>query len=717
MADLLAKIQRDADPARNPFLCDARIKELRDQIAASNDPVATVRLRQQLVRQLLLGGYAQGALKENEVTLAFIRTHGLPLSTGDRASFGVTNAVCDLRIGEQENCLLNHTADSCLFPIQGGGVHQLQQGSRAAVDELTEVLRAAPGDLRARWLLNIAYMTLGEYPDKVPSDQLIAPQAFASDYDIKRFPDVAGRVGLDRDDVAGGVVLEDFDNDGLLDLMVSAWSLDGQLRLYRNRGDGTFPEVTVAAGLVGEVGGLNLIQCDYNNDGRIDVLVLRGAWLQAQGHYPMSLLRNDGDLHFTDVTEEAGLLRLHPTQAAVWLDYNGDGLIDLFVAPESDEQDRNPCELFRNNGDGTFTECARESGVALVGFFKGTVSADYNGDGRPDILVSARGGPKLLLRNDGPVAPGSTQWHFTDVAAQAGITEPVMSFPCWFFDYDNDGHEDIFLAGYALQDLGDVAADYLHLPYAAERAKLYHNNGDGTFTDVSRAMGVNRLLHTMGCNFGDLDNDGWLDFYVGTGDPEISTLMPSRMFRNAGGKRFQDVTTSGNFGQLQKGHAIAFGDINNDGEQDIFSVVGGAFEADHAHRQLFANPGHGNHWLKLTLQGVRSNRAAIGAHLTVVVRTPAGERRIARTVNSGGSFGSSSFRQEIGLGDALGIDRVEISWPASGLTQTLRGLALDRAYRVREGDAAASPQTLKRFAWPMAGPGAPYASPSMKSSP
>jgi hypothetical protein len=502
--------------------------------------------------------------------------------------------------------------------------------------------------------------------------------------------------------------MDDFDNDGLLDLMVSSSGLDSQLRYFHNNGDGTFTDMTEAAGLKGLTGGLNMVQADYNNDGFVDVLVLRGGWLGKAGRYPQSLLRNNGDHTFTDVTEEAGVLSLHPSQTAVWFDYNGDGLLDLFVGNESvpgtDAVD--PCELFRNIGDGTFTECAAENGVALVGWFKGVVTADFNNDGRPDLYLSVLDGPNLLLRNDGPMGGDRSpkaRWHFTNVAAPAGVTEPMRSFPCRFWDYDNDGWPDIFVCGYRVQDAGDTLADYLGVgPPEAERPRLYHNNHDGTFSDVTKQVGLWKILEGMGANFGDLDNDGWLDFYIGTGDPNLGTLIPKRMFRNDHGERFQDVTTSGDFGQLQKGHGIAFGDINNDGQQDVFSHLGGALVGDHYPSQLFANPGNSNHWITLKLEGVQDNRSAIGARIKVVAQTNGGERAIYRTVGSGGSFGCSPLRQEIGLGQSRAIIRVEISWPATGKTEIMRGLAMDRCYSICEGDPAARQVTLKSFPWPTA---------------
>ena len=347
--------------------------------------------------------------------------------------------------------------------------------------------------------------------------------------------------------------------------------------------------------------------------------------------FPLSLLRNKGDGTFTDVTKAAGLLaHLAPTQTATWLDYDGDGWLDLFVGNETRAggfEDPSPCELFHNNHDGTFTNVAPESRVDVVGFVKGVASGDYNNDGRPDIFVSVQGGDNLLFRNDGP-SSDTRGWRFTNVAEEAGVTAPINSFGAFFFDFDNDGWPDLFVAGWGAFEArtmaADVAADYLGLPTAAERGRLYRNKGDGTFEDVTKAAGLYKVVPAMGLNFGDLDNDGWLDLYLGTGNPDFGTLIPNRMFRNADGRSFQDVTTAGNFGHLQKGHAIAFGDVDNDGDQDVFEEMGGAFLADKAYSTLYLNPGEGNHWLRLELQGVRSNRSAIGARIKVELKTASG---------------------------------------------------------------------------------------------
>ena len=711
MVARLQQLLQIADPQAMAFLSADLADLYRRRLERTTDLQEILQIKPPYGLHLLNSGQNEAALREFEGYERLMKENRISIHSRFAPELMTFKAMCYLRMGEQENCLVNHNAESCILPIRGGGIHKLQRGSRGAVAALTELLTRYPKDMQGRWLINIAYMTLGEYPDKVPAQWLIPPKVFESDYDIKHFPDVAGKLGLDVDDLAGSVVMEDFDDDGFLDLMVSGWGLRSQLRLFRNNGNGTFTERTIEAGLAGLVSGLNMIHGDYNNDGFADVLVLRGAWLGVAGKHPNSLLRNNGDFTFTDVTEETGLLTFHPTQTAVWFDYNADGWLDIFVGNESTEGNANPCELFRNNGDGTFTECAAETGVAIESFVKGVACGDFNNDGRPDLYLSCRGEPETnyLLRNEGPVESSQSprgRWRFSNVTRSARMVEPITSFPCWFWDYDNDGWLDLMMTGYSMQNIGDLAADYLGLPHRGERARLYRNNGDGTFQNVTVASGLYKVLHTMGCNFGDLDNDGWLDFYVGTGDPDLTTLDPARMFRNNGGKSFQDVTTSGGFGQIQKGHGIAFGDIDNDGDQDIYSVVGGAYTADNYRNQLFANPGHGNHWLKLKLEGVKSNRPAIGARIKVIVKTEEGERAIYKTVGTGASFGSSPLRQEIGLAQAKSIMRVEILWPTTGKTQVVQGLEMDRFYKIREGEPDTTSVTLASFKLPTS-PGAP----------
>jgi FG-GAP-like repeat/ASPIC and UnbV len=699
---MVARLERIATrvlPMENPYQNVTNADSLGRQLESVTNPAAELELRFHYPIELLRAGRSEAALDQFQKLEAALQERNPALLKTNRHKLLTYEAVCNLRLGEQDNCLHNHTVESCLFPIRNQGVHKIQRGSRAALALLEQILTEFPDDLSSRWLLNLAYMTLGEYPDHVPAPWLITPDVFRSDYDPGRFTDVAGRLGVGVFELSGGSILEDFNGDGYLDLMVSSIGLRDQLRFFHNEANGTFSDRTLAAGLRGLTGGLNLLQTDYNNDGYPDVLVLRGAWFGRAGKHPNSLLRNNGNGTFTDVTEEAGLLSFHPTQTAVWFDYNNDGWLDLFIGNESMGPDRNGCELFRNNRDGTFTECSGETGVRVYGYVKAVASSDYDNDGRPDLFLSIYDQPNLLFHNDGPrdaSAGTDGPWRFTEDKG-AGVAEPAHSFPAWFFDFDNDGWEDLFVDGYQVDEVGMVAADYLKLDPRGQPSKLYRNDGHGRFLDVTKETKMDRVLLAMGSNYGDFDNDGWLDLYLGTGAPDLGMLIPNVALRNAQGKFFQDVTTSSGLGHLQKGHGVSFGDVDNDGDQDISIVMGGAYSGDVYPNALFENPGHGNHWVTLKLEGVKSNRPAIGARIKVVARTEGGTRSIYKTVRSGGSFGASPFRQEIGLGQAAVIERVEILWPADRNPQILTGLERDRIYKVKEGREKAELWPLRTF--------------------
>jgi hypothetical protein len=271
----------------------------------------------------------------------------------------------------------------------------------------------------------------------------------------------------------------------------------------------------------------------------------------------------------------------------------------------------------------------------------------------------------------------------------------VFSFPAWFWDFNNDGWEDLFVSSYDLRHFtqlhDDIAREYLGLAVQAERPRLYQNNGDGTFSDETRSAELDKVLYSMGSNFGDLDNDGWLDFYVGTGAPDLRSIIPNRMFRSVEGKRFEEVTFEGGFGHIQKGHALAFADLDRDGDQDIYEVMGGAVEGDVFPNVLFENPGgwHENTWVTFELEGKTANRSAIGARLELMVEQSGGRsRRITRTVGTGGSFGAGSLQQEIGLGQATRIRNLRITWPnAQHTTETHEDIAVNRVYHIIESQA------------------------------
>ena len=656
---------------------------------------------------LLFGGYTQDAITALE-ELTEIKNKQrtvLGLSNFQEDQLNDLLALAHLRLGEQENCIHHHTSASCLLPIQPAGYHKYPRGSEQAKKLLCKIVEDNPRDLHSRWLLNVAYMTLGEYPQQVPTEWAIPEEAFASEHSLQRFKDIAPSLKLAVNELSGGCVVDDFTNDGYLDVMASSWFPNDPVRLFINQKDGTFEEVTEATGLTSVAGGLNMIQADYNNDGWLDVLLLRGGWLEDHGAIPNSLLQNNGpdatgNITFTDVTLEAGVLSFHPTQTATWNDFNQDGWLDLFIGNESGVGNLHACELYLNNQDGTFTEVAAEAGITINQpnqylYIKGVTSGDYNQDGRPDIFISALDNrtSNRLLKNQGVNAQGVPV--FQDVTQEAGLDEKISSFPTWFFDYDNDGWLDLFVAGYQRNSsvissiTHDIAAEYLGLPHSAETARLYRNQQDGTFLDISKEVNLNRIAYAMGANFGDLDNDGWLDMYMSTGEVNFASIIPNRMFRNAEGQRFQDVTTAGGFGHLQKGHGVSFADWDNDGDQDVYVVMGGAYEGDNFQNALFQNPYQDiNQWVGFRLQGTQSNRSAIGSRVKLTFEEFGKERTVYRDVNSGGSFGCSPLRVEVGVGQATVIKEVTVTWNGSQKQQHWQNVPVGNYYELVEGDTA-----------------------------
>ena len=238
-----------------------------------------------------------------------------------------------LRKGEQDNCIGCVGPSSCIFPIAGSAVHSQRSGSEEAVSWFTAYLDQWPGDLRIRWLLNIAAMTLGEYPEKVPPRYLIPVAPFRSKLDLGRFDNVAMRVGLISrgPDLAGGCIFDDLTGDGRPDIFTTTFDVNHGASLYVNGGDGTFSDRSHEAGLDDQIYALNVVRADYDNDGWLDLLLLRGAWENAAR---MSLLRNTGGGKFEDVTVASGLGELISTESAAWGDYDNDGRLDLFVCGE-----------------------------------------------------------------------------------------------------------------------------------------------------------------------------------------------------------------------------------------------------------------------------------------------------------------------------------------------------------------------------------------------
>lgn len=657
-------------------------------------------------RETLNSGNTEKAILDIEAFKKERMAQRKPLNAQDQSYFNRLLAVSYIRLGEQENCIINHSSASCILPISNSGVHTKTNGSEKAIEVLEDMLAKTPKDLELRWLLNISYQTLGRYPDDVPAEHLIPLEAFSSksEIEVPRFTDMAPSLGVATRGLAGGSITEDFNNDGFLDVLVtsSGFTETDQMRFYVNNGNGTFDDMTSKAGLDGLVGGLNCVQTDYNNDGFIDIFVMRGGWFGEWGKHPNSLLRNNGDNTFTDVTKEAGILSFNPTQTSVWADFNNDGWVDVFIGNETNVNTSggnrvsrhkiHQAEFYLNKKDGTFSNVAPSIGLRFTKLIKGATAIDANNDNLMDLYISIMGGQNKLLINQGDL-------KFADQTIAFKVPEPFVSFPVGSFDYNNDGFEDLFICGYSTSNNTlsyETAYELLGNKPTAALPKLYKNNGDGSFTDVTEETNMDHSIYGMGFNYGDLDNDGYLDIYFGTGDPSFESIIPNRMFKNMGGKYFEEVSFEGGFANIQKGHGISWADMDNDGDQDIYITMGGAHEGDIYQNQLLVNPTNGNNWINIQLTGKKSNRKAIGTRVHIVT---ANDQHIYRTVSSGASFGGNSYDLEIGIGSANEIKSLEVTWPATGKKQVFNNIAANQHIGINESDSKIKSRTVSKVSF------------------
>lgn len=698
MVELLQSTKARLADSKNPFDPHSKLLYVDSLLALPNSIESEKRYRMYLKSNILL------ELGREDDAVKLLGKLAENRQAPDYRRVLKTLGIANMRIAERSNCIHNHASQSCIFPLSGPGIHTKRHGSSDAINTYKMLLELNPNDLEAKWLLNIAYMTLGEYPKGVPPEYLVPNMEGDTSHGVRAIEDIAGDLKLDVKSTSGGSIAEDFDNDGYLDIMTSSWDLGEQVRYFKNNTDGTFSDHTDAAGLQGITGGLYMVQADYDNDGNIDVLILRGAWKGKYGKEPNSLLRNNGDGTFSDVTITSGLLSFHPTQAATWNDFNNDGWLDLFIGNESVSgpySERHPSQLYINNQDGTFRQIARKANCNINSFIKGVTSGDYNNDGWQDIFLSTMNGERILLKNKGVI---DQEVSFENVTEKARLDQHRgNTFTTWFWDYNNDGWLDIFACDYTFDKslAYYAAAEKFNMATGnPEKILLYRNNQDGTFTNVAEEAGLNTNVFAMGSNFGDIDNDGYLDMYLGTGNPSYESIIPNRMFKSLGGESFADVTTSARVGHLQKGHAVSFADMDNDGDQDIYAQMGGAFEGDAFHNAFFLNPGqNANSWISIVLEGTSSNRSAIGTRVKATFTENGIQRSVYRDVNSGGSFGASPLRREIGLGTAQKIDKLEILWHGGNDAQVFYDVKRNQFIRITEGSDEIKPVSLTVIDW------------------
>lgn len=434
-----------------------------------------------------------------------------------------------------------------------------------------------------------------------------------------------------------GVAFGDYDNDGDEDLYISI--INGPNQLYENLGNGQFVNVAQAAGVAFGSGSRSSVWGDINNDGWLDLYVSNNEKNDA-------LYLNNGDGTFTDMTLDAGIINVGARPLSVNMcDVDLDGFVDIYVANFRKEN-----ILFRNNGNLTFSNYTYPYNVRDDSHSMGAVFFDYDNDGDSDLYLTHDGGiPNILYQNNG-------KGYFTDVSAQTGTNYAGQGMGTDFGDVNNDGFFDLYVTNL-----------YENV--------LYLNNGDGMFTDIANSAGVDDYGMGWSTNFVDFDNDGKLDIYVA--NDSYFSPYPNVLYRNLGNLTFENVSQSV-VAAMGGTYGSASADVNNDGFPDLAIANSGPNDVS----RLFQNVGNSNNWIGFHLEGTQSNRAAIGARVTI--EDESGLRQMDEVTSGSGFAAQNSLRLHFGTGANLSVRSVTVRWP-SGLQQEFANLETGAYYKILEG--------------------------------
>ncbi len=610
-----------------------------------------------------------------------------PQDHGSRLELGQTLVKCGLYDDAERELLMIPRESAHYATARHEAAIALYRAGRytRSIAADVESMEANPGDERARSMMWIAAQRLGGYPVSVPQKfRMELKIGFAQP--TVEFENISAQIGLDKTSAGRGLAIFDYDNDGFLDIAIA--SAHGGVNLYHNNGDGTFSDVSIHSGLDTCVNGFAITVGDYDNDGFADLFITRMGFYAGEGQ----LFHNNGDGTFTDVTKQAGLKVWGPGFTASWVDYDCDSYLDLFITNNLGGlfERKTPNRLFHNNGNGTFTEVTEQSGLNTIWPTIGGAWGDFNNDGLPDLFLSNGMGRSQLYRNNG-------NGTFTDVSEEAGVTDVVFGTPAFWWDYDNDGWMDIGQLTWSDHE------DVIHTlrngegPPDGHPMRVYHNNRDGTFTQVNRELGLTGCWGTMSGNAGDFNNDGYLDLVLGNGSPKMDRMEPMILLENDGHK-FRNTTFAAGLPFTGKSHGVNMADLFGDGRLSVLVAAGGAYPGDLLTSGVYYPKTLPGNYLNVRLVGTVSNRSAIGARVSL----EADGRKQFREVSGGTNFGCMPFEQHFGLAKFAGEVKIEVRWPG-GRHQVFNGVPVNSTFEFTEGqdgwrDVYASRKPVERAA-------------------
>ena len=575
-----------------------------------------------------------------------------------------------LMVGLQQN---NSTI---IYPVSKNQAQEKEEYTEAAIEFYSRLRKAFPENRDYLWKLNLCHMLLGTYPGSLPIEDQLLLNPLGQFTSPSTFYNLSGEMGIRHQSIGGASVLLDIDNDKDLDVFTCSHHMEDQALIYEYD-NYKYKEVQNNIGLKDLPGGSRVSTIDYNNDGFDDLFIARGALQGITGQLPNTLLKGSASGKFEDVAAEVGITSKYPTENISWSDVDLDGDVD-FYSNNSKTGLYIPGELFYNNGNSFSGSLDKVFGPMNAINASASTFADIDGDRWPDLIVlNSEGRNHVFLNKKGRFEASSK--HSIERFENGSC---VLSF-----DFDNDGDLDLLITGKGSKDLL-ASEDFTKSinENSGVFTQLFINDGSGRFSPFTNMGGLERVNYVNAASYIDINNDGFLDIYLSTGGFINDDIVPNRLFINDKGLGLKEVSTSSRTACISKTYGIAVGDLDGDGDSDLYLNGGGFYSGDLGTDVYFNNRYQGdNRWVSLALKGNKNNRQGIGAVIKIEGLDKEGNsKQVFRHISNGDGPFTVDVQTPIGLGDMQVIKKLEVRWPL-GHVQRFSDLAVNQKYLVEEG--------------------------------